>query len=88
MEPYDLRIVSITKVLFPRIKWSDRKLEEFERCSRFSILKKFIVIGQCRDLLKDLRTFTTEEDGFTSKRNSVGKKLTTKSFIMVYNLQT
>ena len=81
-----MRLVSITKVMFPRIKWSDRKLEEIERSAKFSILKKFIVIGQCRDLLKDMRTFTTEEEGFTSKRNSIGKKISTKCFIMIYNL--
>lgn len=40
-----MRLVAITKVLFPRMKWSDRKLEEFERTAKFSILKKFIVIG-------------------------------------------
>lgn len=55
LDTYDMRVVSITKVLFPRIKWSDRKLEEFERSPKFSILKKFIVIGQCRDLVKDSR---------------------------------
>jgi hypothetical protein len=28
------------------MKWSDRKMEEFERNSKFAIIKKFVVVGK------------------------------------------
>lgn len=43
-----LQLIGIQKVLFPRMRWSDRKLEEVERMSRLSLLKKFLVIGECK----------------------------------------
>ena len=70
------------------MKWSDRKLEEFERYSKFSILKKFIVIGKCREIVRETRTLATEEESICTKRSSFGKKVQSKSFIMLYNLQT
>jgi hypothetical protein len=33
------------------MKWSDRKMEEFERNSKFAIIKKFVVIGKCKKQL-------------------------------------
>jgi hypothetical protein len=29
------------------MRWSDRKLEEFERMNKLTLLKKFIVVGDC-----------------------------------------
>ena len=46
MKKYDLKLLGITKVQFPRMKWSDRKIEEFEKDNKF-LLKKFLVIGSC-----------------------------------------
>jgi hypothetical protein len=34
--------------MFPRMRWSDRKIEELERMNKLSLLKKFLVIGDCR----------------------------------------
>ena len=31
LNPYNLKLNSINKILFPRMRWSDRKIEEFER---------------------------------------------------------
>lgn len=36
----------------------------------------------------DVKIFATEDEGLSTKRSSFGKKISTKSFIMVYNLQS
>lgn len=33
--------------MFPRMRWSERKIEEIERINKLALLKKFIVIGEC-----------------------------------------
>ncbi len=49
---YGLKLTSLLKVQFPRMRWSDRKLEEFARQMKVALLKKFIVIGECRQKQK------------------------------------
>ena len=39
--------------MFPRMRWSDRKIEEFERQSRLQLLKKFLIIGDCKERLDE-----------------------------------
>lgn len=35
------------------MRWSDRKIEEFERQSRLQLLKKFLIIGDSRQRLEE-----------------------------------
>lgn len=43
-----MQLIGIQKVMFPRMRWSDRKIEELERMNKLSLLKKFLIIGDCR----------------------------------------
>lgn len=47
LDDYDLVGVEITQVLVPRLKWSDRQIEFYDRNSHMAALKKIIVIGTC-----------------------------------------
>lgn len=46
MAKHDLFITSINRIKFPRLNWSNRKLEELE-LSKGNILKKVIIAGDC-----------------------------------------
>jgi hypothetical protein len=48
LDSHDLKLHSISYAIFPRMRWSDRKLEEFERMNKLTLLKKFIVVGECK----------------------------------------
>ena len=74
------------------MRWSDRKIEEFERMSRLSLLKKFIIIGECRlktkmdnddeaDLVADMNDVDYNSP---SRRPSLPYK--TKPFVLLYNI--
>ena len=49
LNAHSLRLARIKKILFPRMRWSDRKIEEFERQNRLQLLKKFLIIGDCKE---------------------------------------
>ena len=68
------------------MKWSDRKIEEFERLSKLSMLKKFIVIGECKQKLAD-RTIGDTNDSIKLSKKSPRIKTYPKPFLMMYNIQ-
>lgn len=44
---YKLKLKSLTKVFFPRIKWSDRQIEQMEKLSKMKQLKNIVIVGEC-----------------------------------------
>lgn len=47
LDDYDLVGLEITQVLFPRLKWSDRRMEFYDRNSKVATLKKIVIMGTC-----------------------------------------
>lgn len=46
MAEYNLNLVEIKRIKFPKLTWSNRKFEDFE-INRSTALKKCIVVGDC-----------------------------------------
>lgn len=46
MRKHNLEVVSINRIKFPRLSWSNRKIEEYD-LNKGSVLKKAIVAGDC-----------------------------------------
>jgi hypothetical protein len=92
LNPYYLKLVGVNKILFPRMRWSDRKIEEFERQSRLQLLKKFLIIGDCRQRQDDQPDEFVDKDledqNFQYKDyEKLQIPVENKPFIALYNIE-
>lgn len=48
LNQFNLEIVTMHKAIFPKMRWSDRKIEEFEIANKSTLLRKVLMIGTCK----------------------------------------
>eukprot|EP00347_Sterkiella_histriomuscorum_P010860 403374647 len=88
MDQYDLQILSIDHVMFPKMRWSDRKIEEFERINKQQLLKKILIVGTCQQKQNNLE----EDPLFFEDKNRLNPEETQdesqlpQTFIMLFNI--
>ncbi|CDW85950.1 UNKNOWN [Stylonychia lemnae] len=90
---YNLELVNIQRAMFPKLRWSDRKIEEFERANKSQLLKKMVIVGQCRQqqinkeitLLKELED---QNNKLIESQNVTNQDENIQTFIAIFNIHT